>query len=55
MKKYKFYKLIITAPDGRFSQIVEEGGIDKNLKNHLVRKYKELGQVVKVFESKQNE
>ncbi len=50
-KKIKFYKLIIIAPDGRFGQIVEEGGIDRNLKDHLVRKYKELGQIVRVFES----
>ena len=49
LKPLQFYKLIITAPDGRFGQIVEEGGIDKNLKDHLVKKYRELGQVVKVF------
>ena len=49
LKPPQFYKLIITAPDGRFGQIVEEGGIDKKLKDHLVKKYRELGQIVRVF------
>jgi len=48
-KPPKFYKVIITAPDGRFGTKVLEGGITKSTALHEAKRYKELGMVVTIL------
>lgn len=47
-KPPQFYRVIITAPDGRFGQKVIEGGLDKKTANWEAKRYKELGMTVTV-------
>jgi len=42
----KFYKVIITAPDGRFGTKILEGGLTKKSADFEAKKYKEMGMVV---------
>lgn len=48
----QFYKVIITAPDGRFGTKVIEGGLEKKAAEFKAKKYKELGIVVKIIPEK---
>lgn len=45
----KWYKVIVTAPDGRFGHKVIEGGLDKKSAEFEAKKYKELGMVVTIL------
>ena len=48
-KPPKFYRVVITAPDGRFGTKIIEGGVDKKLADHEKKRYKDMGMVVSVF------
>jgi len=45
----KFYRLIITAPDGRFGKEVLEGGIDRKCMEFEAKRYNDMGMVVGIF------
>lgn len=47
--KTKFYKVIVTAPDGRFGQKVIEGGLDKKSAAFEAKRYKDFGMIVKII------
>lgn len=53
-KKIQFYKVIITAPDGRFGVKILEGGLDKTTAEFEEKRYKDLGMIVSIHREEQN-
>lgn len=49
VKPPKFYKVIVTAPDGRFGTKVIQGGLDKKSADFEARRYKQSGMIVSVL------
>jgi len=48
-KPPSFYKVIITAPDGRFGTKILEGGLTKETAKHEAKSYKDNGMIVKII------
>lgn len=45
---FQEYKVVITAPDGRFGTKIIEGGLDKKSAEFEAKKYRDLGMIVSV-------
>lgn len=50
-KKSKFYKMIVSAPDGRFASDIREGGLTLKTVLFEAKKLSELGMIVDIFNS----
>lgn len=48
------YQVICTAKDGRFGTEIIEGGLNKKTALFEAKKHKEAGQIVRVFDKKNN-
>lgn len=49
--KTKWFKVIITAPDGRFGIKILEGGLNKRTAEWEAKRYRDAGMIVSIFET----